>query len=268
ARLHRNDNDANKYLEEANNGDAYLVFPFRSESAEVMNWASEKKPEWKSRYYLALIDVFHDQEAKALKLMEEGTVPENFAPYFVLRARLRDSADVQNIQSDLSKAQEIDKNDWRYRKYLAQFLLTQKKYKEALEIIEPYYKKDKRNYMAGLLYARCLMLNENYEGAEKIFDDINILPYEGAQEAHKYYKQTKLNIALKFLRKHNYKMALQKVNEAKEWPERLGAGAPYPDMIDNSLEDEIEKLIYQTKQGQKLSEGVIEGYVKRVNGNS
>ncbi|MEO6838313.1 MAG: DUF5107 domain-containing protein, partial [Ginsengibacter sp.] len=42
ARLHRNDNDANKYLEEANNGDAYLVFPFRSESAEVMNWASEK----------------------------------------------------------------------------------------------------------------------------------------------------------------------------------------------------------------------------------
>lgn len=45
-------------------------------------------------------------------------------------------------------------------------------------------------------------------------------------------------------------------------------GAPYPNMIDNTLEDEIEKLINQTKQGQNLSGGVIEGYVKRINGNS
>lgn len=270
--LHRNGNDAEGYLKEANNGNAYLVFPFRSESMAVMKWASENpiaagSNGWKGRYYLALIDAFHGQEAKALQLMEEGTAPENFAPYFVLRARLRDSADVQNIQSDLSKAQQIDKNDWRYGKYLAKFLLTQKQYKEALQVIEPYYKKDQGNYMAGLLYARCLMLNENYDGAEKIFNHINILPYEGAQEAHKYYKQTKLNLALQFLRKHNYKMALQKVNEAKEWPERLGAGAPYPDMIENSLEDEIEKLIDQTKQRQKLSAGVIDGYEKRVNGN-
>ena len=269
--LRRNDNDAEGYLKEANNGNAYFVFPFRSESVAVMKWASEnpvsvRSNDWKSRYYLALIDAFHGQEAKALQLMEEGAAPENFAPYFVLRSRMRDSADVQNIQNDLSKSQQIDKSDWRYGKYLAEFLLSQKKYSDALQLIEPYYKKDKGNYMAGLLYARCLMLNENYDGAEKIFNHINILPYEGAQEAHKYYKQTKLNIALQFLRKHNYKMALQKVNEAEEWPERLGAGAPYPDMIDNSIEDEIEKLINQTKQGQKLSGNVIEDYVKRVNG--
>ena len=263
--LHRNDNDADEYLKEANNGNAYLVFPFRSESVTVMNWASQKNTDWKSRYYLALIYAFHNQKQKALQLMESETTPVNFAPFYVLRSRLRDSADVLNIQSDLSAAQRIDKNDWRYGKYLTEFYLLQNQNQPALQIIEPYYKKDKGNYMAALLYARCLMLNNNYDAAEKIFDHINILPYEGAQEAHKYYEQTKLNIALQFLRKHNYKMALQKVSEAREWPERLGAGAPYPNMIDNTLEDEIQKLINDTRRGQKLSDGVVENFVKKVN---
>jgi Tfp pilus assembly protein PilF len=262
--LHRNDKDAEEYLKEATNGNAYLVFPFRSESVAVMNWASEKNPEWKSRYYLSLIDAFHDQEAKALQLMEEGTAPENFAPYFVLRARLRDSADVQNIQTDLSKAQQIDKNDWRYSKYLAEFLLSQKKYNDALETIEPYYKKDNTNYMAGLLYIQCLVMNKNYEAAEKTFDIIKILPYEGAQSAHNYYEQTKLNLALQYLKAGNYKLALQKVNEASLWPESVGAGAPYPDMINNSLEDGIQKLISETKNGQKLSTQALGIYQAKV----
>ena len=110
----------------------------------------------------------------------------------------------------LYKAQQIDKNDWRYGKYLTEFLLSQKRFDSALQVIEPYYKKDKENYMAGLLYARCLMLNKNYGEAEKIFDHINILPYEGANEAHKLYVQTKLNLALQFLKAHKYKTALAK----------------------------------------------------------
>ena len=266
--LHRNDNDAEEYLKEANNGNAYLVFPFRSETVPIMQWASSQSPDWKSRYYLALIYSFYEQRAKALQLLEVGKVPENFAPFYVLRSRLRNPSDVTNIQADLSKAQQIDKNDWRYGKYLGQFLLTQKQYKQALQVIEPYYKKNKPNYMAGLLYARCLMLNKNYDGAEKIFDHINILPYEGAREGHKLYVQTKLNLALQFLKAHNYKMALQKVNDARQWPERLGVGAPYPDMMNNTLEEEIQNLINQTSKGQKLSENLIDNYIKKVNGNS
>lgn len=255
--LHRNDNNAQEYLKEANDETAYLVFPFRSESVAVMKWASGKSPTWKSRYYLALIDAFRDHKNQALQLMEEGIAPENFAPYFVLRARLRDSSDVQNIQADLSKAQEIDKSDWRYGKYLAEFLLSQKKYAVALMIIEPYYKKDNTNYMTELLYIQCLVMNRNYESAEKIFDHINILPYEGAGSAHNYYVQTKLKLALQNLKKQNYNLALQKVKEATLWPENLGAGSPYPDMIDSSLEENIRKVIIETQKGQKVTANVI-----------
>jgi hypothetical protein len=262
--LNKDNKNGDEYLKEANNGNAYMVFPFRTETIAVMEWAVNKSPNWKSRYYLALIYSFHEHKAKALQLLENEKVPDNFAPYYVLRSRLRDSSDVQNIQSDLSKAQQIDKSDWRYGKYLTEFLLSQKRFDSALMVIEPYYKKDKENYMAGLLYARCLMLNNNYNAAEKIFDHINILPYEGAQAAHNYYEQTKLMLALQFLKKYNYKIALKKVNEAMLWPENLGAGEPYPDMFDNSLENDIQKLINETKGGQKLSLEVFNNYESKV----
>lgn len=252
--LNRDEKGDNKFLDDARNGNALMVFPFRTESIPVMRWAMKQSPDWKSRYYLSLIYASHDQKEKALQLLTNEIAPENFAPFYVLRARLRDTADNQNIQSDLATAQKIDKNDWRYAKYLADFLLTRHEYKSALALIEPYYKKDSKNYMAGLLYAHCLMLNKNYAAAEQIFENINILPYEGASEAHKYYVQTKLNLALELLKKQNYKVSLQKVSEARKWPESLGAGAPYPDMVDNSVEDRIQKLIIQSEKEKKIAD--------------
>ena len=119
--------------------------------------------------------------------------------------------------------------------------------------------------MAGLLYTRCLMLNNNYTAAEKILDHINILPYEGADGAHKLYVRTKLNLALQSLKNRNYKLASKKVSDARQWPERLGAGAPYPDMVDNTLQDQIQKLINETQKGQKLQEGAVDDILKKIN---
>ena len=43
-----------------------------------------------------------------------------------------------------------------------------------------------------------------------------------------------------------------------------GAGAPYPDMSDYSLEDEVQKLIIQKQKGQKLSDDIIDDYVRKI----
>ena len=99
--LHRDDNNAEEFLKKADNGDAYMTFPFRPETATVMEWAITKTPDWKCRYYLALIDAFRGHTSKALQLLEDGKAPEDFAPFYVLRSRLRDSSDVTSIQSDL-----------------------------------------------------------------------------------------------------------------------------------------------------------------------
>jgi predicted Zn-dependent protease len=260
--LHRNDKDAGKYLIDATNGDAYLIFPFRAETVPVMQWAMKQSSDWKSRYYLALIYAFHNDQQKAL--LEEGQAPENFAPFYVLRSRLRNSSDAESIQADLSKAREIDKDDWRYGKYLTECMISQKKYKDALQIIEPYFQKDKSNYVIGIVYINCLMLNDKYDAAETVIDKINILPNEGAKDGHAYFEEIKLMRALEFLEKNNFKSALQKVNEARQWPESLGVGAPYPDMINNNLEDDIQKLINKIKEGQKISTEVLNDYKKKV----
>jgi len=262
--LHRNDKNASQYMVNAVNGDAYLVFPFRAETVPVMQWAIQQSADWKSRYYLALIEAFHHNRQKALQLLEDVKAPGNFAPFYVLRSGLANSSDLEKIQADLSKAREIDKDDWRYGKYLTEFMVSQKKYKEALQIIEPYYKKDKSNYMTGLEYIRCLILNDHYEAAETVLSTINILPNEGAKDGHQYYEEIKLMRGLEFLEKNNYKAALQKVNEARQWPEHLGVGQPYPDLINNNPEDAIQKLIDKTKSGEKLSMEVFNNYKKRV----
>lgn len=263
--LNRNDKSAEVFLKTANEGSANMVFPFRAESVDVMQWALQQSSNWKPRYYLALIYSFRDHREKALKLMDDEGAPSDFAPFYVFRSKLRDSTDFKDIQLDLNKAMQIDGKDWRYGKYVVNFLLEEKQDKSALQTIQTYYKKDVNNYMIGILYIRCLMLNGKYEEAERIFNNINILPYEGAKDAHSYYEQTKLMLALKDLKSKNYKRALQKVQEARLWPERLGEGKPYPEAVDNKIEDDLQKVIEQTADGTPLKKEWVEEFYKAIN---
>ena len=75
-----------------------------------------------------------------------------------------------------------------------------------------------------------------------------------------------MNLALELLKKYKYKTALQKVSDARQWPERLGSGAPYPDMKNETLQDDIETLIKETQQGKKLPGDIIDEYTKKLNG--
>ena len=59
-------------------------------------------------------------------------------------------------------------------------------------------------------------------------------------------------LALEALKKHQYKTALKKVEEAKEWPMNLGEGKPFPENINTSLEDSIDQLIREARGNKKL----------------
>ncbi len=265
AYLHRNDSDSQQWLDTADAGSPLFVFPFRIQSARVMQWALEHSSNWKPKYYLALICQLRGHPEKALRLLNgiEQKVP--FAPFYISRARLYKSSDVKNIVSDYAIARSLNPTEWRYGKYLAEFLLARDSVEDALQTISPYYKKDPDNYMVGLLYTRCLIRNNQYREAEKVLSDIQVLPFEGSSVGHKLYEQVKLTRALQLLQNKKYKAALQKVVEARRWPENLGVGKPYDDMIDGRLEDEIEKLIRQTKKTKRLLDGEVNRLIKKVN---
>ncbi|HEX5555365.1 MAG TPA: DUF5107 domain-containing protein [Chitinophagaceae bacterium] len=264
AYLHRNDRHAKKWLDSADAGSPLFIFPFRPESFRVMQWAMKQTDNWKPEYYMALIDISTNHKTKALQLLEAMNPAVNFAPLYVTRARLRDSSDAGNILSDFSRAASLDKKDWRYGKYLTEFLLVRKQVAKALKTIGPYYKEDRDNYIAGMLYTRCLILNNQYTAAEKVLNNLHILPYEGATDGHRLYKQVKLMLALQLLQSGKYQAALRKVSEAREWPAHLGVGKPYPNMIKDSLENKIQDIIQGALQGRKPSGKAIDAIKSAV----
>jgi thioredoxin-like negative regulator of GroEL len=163
----------------------------------------------------------------------------------------------------LTKAAKIAPGDFRYVKYLTEFLIAQKQDAQALKMIEPFYNVHKDNYIAGMLYARCLMVNNLYNAAEKILDQLQVLPYEGAKDGHKLYEQTKLMLAIELMKAGQLQNALKKVDEARLWPENLGVGAPYPDMIDSSLENDTAALIKEAEH-EKPSKKTLDEYRARI----
>jgi predicted Zn-dependent protease len=266
--LHRNEVDAAKWLDVAQKGNSYLVFPFRNESVPVMEWAIQNSPDWKPGYYLSLIyQSTHDRDKAKQAITESGNTSD-YAPYYVYRARLCDSNDTKGRLDNLQTAVKLDPEGWRYRSALAEEFIKQGRKADALNTIEPFYKKHSSNYMIGMLYARCLMLNDRYSAAEKVLDQLHVLPYEGAKDGHKLYEQTKLMLALQLIKRGHLREASKKVEEARLWPEHLGVGAPYPDQIDNHPEDEIAELIKDSST-QKPSEKTLDDYfakVKAING--
>ena len=266
AYLHRNDNDSRKWLDAADSGNPMFVFPFRQESYKVMQWASQQTNNWKPPYYLALLENYFGNKTKALLLLERAAPTSDFAPLYVASAGLRDSSDVNEILNDYNKAVSLDKADWRYGKYLSEFMLSQKQDKQALEVAEPYFKRNPQNYIIGMLYIRCLVANNQYEQAEKILSKLNILPYEGAKGGHLLYEKIKLMLALQLLQEKKYKAALLKVSESEEWPEHLGEGKPYPEMTDDSISKEIEQLTIKARQSRKIDVLEIDNYKKQIIG--
>jgi hypothetical protein len=262
--LHRNDADASEWLDRAKRGSAYLVFPFRPQSVQVMQWALKTSGDWKPGYYQSLIfESVHDT-LMARQAIGQCAAPDDFSPFYVFRARLSEgSADNQARLNDLLKAAKISPQEWIYVKYLTEFLITLNRNQQALATIEPFYKAHTDNYIMGMLYARCLMLNGRYSNAEKTLEKLQVLPYEGARDGHKLYEQTKLVLALELIGKGQLAQAGKKVSQARQWPENLGVGGPYPQDADDSLENLVEGLIARSGR-QKPSEKTLSEYLARV----
>ena len=92
----------------------------------------------------------------------------------------------------------------------------------------------------GVLLATALVRDGRYAEAEPLLAGLNVLPYEGAGEARGLYREVKLMRAVQALSARAQKAARVLVAQAREWPEHLGAGKPYPADVDERLEDLVD----------------------------
>ena len=241
-----------------NSIDAGQVFPFRPETALVLEKLKEKNAHWKLNYHLALIYIDKNRKAEAYSLLNSFGHQPDFAPFYVVRSRLSPKDD---ILKDLQKSVALDPQ-WRYKKLLTEYYNEQEQYDLALEIIERYYQQNPSDYIMGMLYAKTLLFNKKFVETDKVLSQLNIIPFEGATDGRELYRETKLMQAVQALKQKNYKKAAAFANQSLLWPEKLGSGKPYEADIDSRLE---KWILYKATISSK-NKKAGEQYLKEITG--
>lgn len=230
-----NDDESRGMLQRAGALSPAMVFPFRPSSLKALEWAKTVQPDWKIDYYEALIRWANQDKAKALELLE-NCGEADYAPFYLSRASLKEG---ESRLADLLKAEQIEMS-WRTGFALINHYVANNQWQKAVETGKKYTKKYPSNYYIGLKYAKALCETGQYQPCISLLSRMQVLPNEGSYAGRAVYREANLYRAMEQLSHKNYKQVMKSVEASKEWPENLGVGKPYDDMIDSRLEDYLE----------------------------
>lgn len=238
---------ANDGIAKGNAASPAFVLPFRAEEAEMLQWVIGQTGEWQPKYYLALLYRDRNRADVSKKLFAEIGDKPTVAFFYASRASILP----ENAEQDLLKANQLDKNEWRYVKTLGEFYIDKGDAAKALSFVEPFYKSNTGNYIMGMLYAKGLAANKKYAAAGKLLSTLNIIPFEGATEGREVFRETMLMQAIQNIKAKKYKAVPALIAKAKSFPDNLGSGKPYDADIDSRLEDYLTGIYYE-KTGKKM----------------
>lgn len=230
-----NDDESRGMLQRAGALSPAMVFPFRPSSLKALEWAKTVQPDWKIDYYEALIRWANQDKAKALELLE-NCGEADYAPFYLSRASLKEG---ESRLADLLKAEQIEMS-WCTGFALINHYVANNQWQKAVETGKKYTKKYPSNYYIGLKYAKALCETGQYQPCISLLSRMQVLPNEGSYAGRAVYREANLYRAMEQLSHKNYKQVVKSVETSKEWPENLGVGKPYDNMIDNRLEDYLE----------------------------
>jgi tetratricopeptide (TPR) repeat protein len=219
-----------------------LVYPFRHETADVLEWAAKKKPHWKTWYYLALIYWSKNRDERAKQYFLDCGDSSDFAPFYITRGNFLKPENPSSTLKDYKRALDLNPNAWRSYFILVKHYMESSEYKKCLDIARQGAKKFPGNYMLRFEYARALLYNDHYEDCLAILKEITILPHEGARYGHDVYRQACLLYGMEHMKKKDYDAAVEWIGQARLWPENLGVGRPYD--VDNRIEDFLEGVCF------------------------
>ncbi len=246
-------NSFQSLLEKADYASPQLVFPFRPEMINSLQWAVKNSISWKPRYYLALLYKNLDRTEESKQLLTQAGNASDFAPFYAVRAEIMKD-DPKKMIADLEKALTIDPDQWRYHKLLAEQYIKLQEYSKSLIVTASFYEKHSQNYIMGMLYAKTLLLNKQYKKVDVLLSKLEIIPFEGATDGREIFREAKLMQAVEELKNKKYKKALQFIDEGSIWPSNLGVGKPYEDNIDSRLEEWMCYLIYKKLNNKQKAE--------------
>jgi tetratricopeptide (TPR) repeat protein len=234
-----------------------FVFPFRTEALAVFEWANKQTTAWQPRYYLALLCWFQGELGQARELLKDCSDKPRFAPFYAARAEVSEETAVR----DLEKAGTMDPAQWRFGAMLARQHLKMGAPTEALAVAADYARRFPTNGALALLHAKALLATDKQQAAADLLSSLKLLPCEGNTEAHSLFRESYLMLALDRLKERSFDQALHMIETARQWPETLGAGKPYPSDVDERLEDWLSYKCYRPRnaptEAQRMLDRII-----------
>jgi tetratricopeptide (TPR) repeat protein len=219
-----------------------LVFPYRDETAMILEYFIQKNNNWKLKYYLAMICWNKGLLQRAKDLFIQCGDEPDFVPFYLARAKIFTGNREMEFNS-LTKAKEFNNSDWRLNLEWINFYLKNKEYTQALKLAKKYQEEYPENSVFGFKYAKALMELKEYQKCISFLGKYVVLPNEGAMEGRNIYHETCIRAAYNALQQNNYKNTVRYAQKAKEWPENLGVGKPYD--IDERLDNFIIAYAYE-----------------------
>jgi hypothetical protein len=192
---------------------------------------------WRPKYYLALILWSRGEMDRARELLRSCGSSPDYAPFYAARAKVFETVAPEPALADLKRAAELDPREWRFGKALAERHVRDGAVGPAFDVAQRYTLAFPDNYILGMLHARTLLLNARVADAAAVLDRLNILPFEGSTDGRTLYREAQLLLAAEAFTAGNVDAAARRVAAAREWPEHLGAGKPYPEDVDERVED-------------------------------
>jgi len=224
-----------------------FVFPFRPESIPVFEWAGQQSEAWQPKYFLALIHWSQGQLAPARELLAACGDKPLFGPFYAARAQVNE----ESTALDLQRAGQLDPGQWRYGAMLARHYIKQGDLPAALAVAADYAGRFPANSVLALLHAKTLLATSHYQAAADLLNSLDLLPCEGSTEARSLFREAQLMLAVERIKSGAFGEALRFIETGRQWPERLGAGKPYSENVDERLED---WLTYQCQSRDKAPE--------------
>ena len=251
------------YLEKALGASPEFVFPYRTETLGVLDWAAEQQPSWKTDYYAALILWNRGRDEEALERLEKWEDQPQFAPFYYARACLKGLYEDAGVR-EMQKALAVDPGQWRIYRELADIYNHRNELQAALEITEKAHVKFPGNFILDIAYSKALTNTEHYEQSLDVLANTNILPYEGERSAQRIYVYSHLMVAYDLYKKGEYEKALDHIDQSEAYPENLGSGAPaHPDYRNQNI---LRAMIYQRTgdlEKARMANEAIQAYTER-----
>jgi tetratricopeptide (TPR) repeat protein len=251
--------ESGRILDEALAASPELVFPFRPEMIAVFEWADHQKPNWKWKYFEALILWQNNQRELAQNLFNLCGTDPGFMPFYLAKAELfRNDSSV--AVAALIEAYRLDPANWRPALKLARFYEQGGRMDKALIIAEKNYRTNPKNTVVGLQDAQMLKLNGRYADALEILDHLNMLPAEGDVDAHTLFRETNMMYAMGFMKAGKWSKAIGYLQKSETWPENLFSGEPY--LADNRMTRFLQAYCYDKLKDQRKVD-LLFGYIQK-----